>query len=110
MKNYLLLFLLVFLFGCNQDVNISYDKTETGGAMTFSVDNPTELNIEVLVLGFKYFDESGELIRTDTVSYRNAAEMESRVFLEANGMTWVTQMPPEGAMEAEPFVVSYEVE
>ena len=106
---YMFLFLLFFIFvSCQRDVNISLDKVQDDGIMTFVVDNPTEQNIEEIRLGFTFRDDKGEVIKADTVYYRMAEESENKTFLKANDFTWVSQTPPEGTDDVEAYVVSYE--
>ena len=108
MKRFLPIVLVAFLATCcNTDVNISHMKTQDDGIMTFEVNNPTEKDIEIINIGFRYTDSNGDLIRTDTLEYKMAEESEIKVFLKANDHTWVSRKPPEGAVETEAFIVDY---
>lgn len=108
MKNLFLLLVFSCLLSCTRDVSISHEKTEESGLMTFVVDNPTEQDIRVIELGFRFLDANGEVIVADTVSYKMAAESPEQIFVKANDFTWVNQSPPDGTEEVEAFVVSYE--
>ena len=108
MRKLLLIIGIALLAGCKRDVNISLDKTQDNGIITFRIDNPTDQDIEYIEIGFNHLDAGGEVIMSDTLYYKMDESMEEKIFLEANGYTWVSQKPVEGAERMEAYIVAYE--
>ena len=108
MKKVLFTLLVVVITSCKHDVDISVMKVQEDGIITYVVENPTDIDINYLELGFTYLDENGDVIKTDTVWYKMDAESPEKIFLKAHDQTWVSQRPPEGTEKSEPFIVKYE--
>lgn len=110
MHRFCLLFSLFFLFSCSNDVSISHEKTNEEGVITWRVENPTDQNITRIEFAFRYRDENGNELQTDTVEYKMDSESPEQIFLKARDYTWISRKPIDGASDTEVQVLSYSTE